>query len=138
MDERTSRMMAATWNQPSVMAGRIMYWIPPRPEVGNQPRCTAKIHISTIPSQKAGKDWPSRAMTFAAESQTLPFMTAAITPMGSAITMLMSRAKPASWRVAGRRCRTRPIAEWPCHFQDCPKSPRTALLRKMKYWVWSG
>ncbi len=25
MDERTSRMMAATWNQPSVIAGRIMY-----------------------------------------------------------------------------------------------------------------
>ena len=50
----------------------------------------------------------------------------------------MARAKPASWRVAGKRCATRPMADSPCHFQESPKSPRTALLRKMKYWVWSG
>ena len=104
-------MTAATWNQPRVMAGRIMYWIPPRPEVGNQPRCTAKIHIRTIPSQKPGKDCPSRATIFAAESQTVPFMTAASTPIGRAIATLISKAKPASWRVAGRRCATRPMAE---------------------------
>ncbi len=108
------------------------------PEVGNHPRCTAKIHISTMPSQKAGSDWPSRAMIFAAESHTVPFMTADSTPIGSAITTLMSSAKPASCRVAGRRCHTRPMAEWPCHFQELPKSPRSALRRKMRYWVESG
>ena len=74
-------------------------------------------------------------MIFAAESQPVPFMTAASTPMGRAMTALMSRAKPASWSVAGRRCHTSPMAEWPCHFQEFPKSPRTALLRKMRYCV---
>src|SRR5215831_4513640 len=113
IEERTSRMMAATWNQPSVMAGRIMYWIPPRPEVGSQPRCTAKIHISTIPSQNPGSDCPSRAMTFAPLSHTVPFLTADRTPMGSAIKALTSSAKPASWSVAGRRSITSPIAEYP-------------------------
>ena len=77
-------------------------------------------------------------MIFAAESQAVPFMTADSTPMGSAITMLMRSAKPASWSVAGRRCHTRPMAEWPCHFQECPKSPWRALPRKMTYWVVSG
>ena len=103
-------MMTATWNHPSVMAGRIMYWIPPRPEVGNQPRLTAKIHISTIPSQKPGNDCPSSAMTFATRSHTVPLYTADPTPMGKAIRMLISSAKPASSRVAGSRSHTRPIA----------------------------
>src|SRR5207253_9734418 len=62
MDERTSRMMAATWNQPSVIAGRIMYWIPPRPDVGNQPRYTATLHINNITSQQTGQHWNQTAM----------------------------------------------------------------------------
>jgi hypothetical protein len=138
MDERSSRMTTATWNQPRVMAGRIMYWIPPRPEVGNHPRCTAKIHISTMPSQNPGRDWPRSAITFAAESQTLSLNTADSTPIGSAMTMLMRRAKPASCSVAGRRCQTSPIAVCPCHFQEWPKSPRTAFERKIAYWVGRG
>ena len=77
-------------------------------------------------------------MTFAAVSQPEPFQTAERMPMGSAIRMLIPRATPASSRVAGRRCHTSPMAEWPGHFHELPKSPRTALLRKMTYWVWSG
>ena len=77
-------------------------------------------------------------MIFAAVSQAVPFLTADRTPMGSAITTLMSRAKPASCSVAGRRCHTSPMAEWPGHFQDVPKSPWSALVRKMTYWVVSG
>jgi hypothetical protein len=77
-------------------------------------------------------------MIFAAVSQAESFMTADRTPMGGAIRMLMKSANPASWRVAGRRCHTRPMADWPCHFQELPKSPRTPLRRKMRYWVCRG
>jgi len=123
IDERTSRMMAATWNQPSVMAGSMRCWSPPRPDDGNQPSHTAKIHISTIPSQNTGRDWPRSATTLAAASQPVSFATAARTPMGTAIRALMSKAKPASSKVAGRRSMTRPMADWPWYFRDCPKSP---------------
>ena len=73
MDERTSRMMTATWNQPSVMAGRMRCWSPPRPEAGSQSSITAKIHISTMPSQKPGSDWPRSAMILAAVSHVAAF-----------------------------------------------------------------
>ena len=74
----------------------------------------------------------------AAESHAEPFQTAEKTPMGSAITMLMRRANPASCSVAGSRCATRPMAEWPGHFHECPKSPWSAFPMKMTYWVCSG
>ena len=111
MDERTSRMMMATWNQPSVMAGSMRCWSPPRPEAGSQPSITAKTHISTIPSQKPGSDWPRSAMIFAAVSMLLPFATAASTPIGRARIALKRSANPASSSVAGRRSATRAMAD---------------------------
>ena len=63
MAERTRRITAATWYQPSASAGRMKCWMPPVPEAGSQPSITAKIQMSTIPSQKLGIDWPISAMT---------------------------------------------------------------------------
>ena len=80
MDERTSRMMAATWNQPRAMAGSIRCFQVPLPEAGSQESSTAKIHISTMPSQNVGSDWPRSAMTLAAVSHLVPLATAASTP----------------------------------------------------------
>ena len=78
---------------------------------------------------------PGGSITFATESQTVPFMTADRTPTGNAMATLMSKANPASWSVAGKRSQTRLMAEWPCHFQEFPKSPWTALPRKIAYWT---
>ena len=84
MEERVRRMKDATENHPIATAGSIMLEMPPRPEVGNHPSCTAKIQMSTMASQKEGSDCPSRATSFPAVSTIVPFFTADITPMGTA------------------------------------------------------
>ena len=54
MPERTSRMIAATWNHPMAMTGMIICSIPPLPEAGSQPNSTDSTHMSISPIQKEG------------------------------------------------------------------------------------
>ena len=74
------------------------------PYVGSQPRPTAKIWISSRPSQKDGIEAPMTLITWTARSSRPPRHTAAITPTGMpTITASVSEA-PASSSVLGN-CR---------------------------------
>ena len=64
MAERVSRTMEAVEYQANVVAGRMIWAIPPRPLVGSQLSFTANIKIDMIPSQKPGMDCPIKANNF--------------------------------------------------------------------------
>ena len=133
MDERTKRINAATWNQPIAMAGRMKLLKPLRPEVGTSSSSTAKIHINTIPNQKAGNDWPNSAIDLPAKSKTLSFFTAERTPIGAASTVATTTATPASMAAAGSRSSTRLMAVRQFHFHDSPRLPVKAFFMKTRY-----
>ncbi len=59
---------------------------------GNQPKVTAIVHISTMPSQNAGRDCPRSAMVPDIRSNTDLLQTALMTSIGMAVTTLIRTA----------------------------------------------
>ena len=87
----------------------------PRCPGGNQPSVTANSRIMQDPSQKLGTASPRLVIQEIAQSTSLRCLTAAITPSGSAIRIVMNSAAMAS-SIVGRRALadqlTRPAACW--------------------------
>ena len=96
--------------------------MPPLPEVGSHPSCTANIHIRISPTANVGADCPRIANILPPVSNQESFFTADITPMGKAISPVISSANAASCTVAGSRSAIS-SATGRSHLNDTPKSP---------------
>ena len=124
IDDRISRISAATRNQPIDMAGRMYELTPWHCEVGTSSSCTAKIHIITSPSQNGGNDCPISAMVLPTQSKIVSFLTADSTPMGMATSSENTMATAANCMVVGNRSSTILMASWSGYLIDSPNSPR--------------
>src|SRR5258708_38054386 len=100
------RVRIAANAEPNVMAGRIRWLGPPRPETGNHPISTEKIRINTGPSAKLGTERPSKVKNDVARSAPLPRRLAENTPAGIAIAIQTINAARDNSRVAGGRGRS--------------------------------
>ena len=130
-------MAAAEPKPASVIAGRIKCSKPPRPLVGSQPSCTAKMKISSSPSQKLGIACPTSANRRASRSGIEPRRSAASIPAGTPTTMIRTKAAMLSCTVAQRRGATSSQAGRSVKIES-PKSSRTTSQRKLPYWTISG
>lgn len=98
-----------------------------KPEAANTGMAMANTSTSTMPSQKAGIDMPSRAMPLASHSSGLPRRTAAMTPAPMPTTTAISRDSAASSSVMGRAWVMESSTGSPVR-AEVPKSPVAALL----------
>ena len=114
-----------------------MYLIPPFPDVGNHPSCTAKIHININPTANVGADCPSIANIFAPLSNHESFFTADNTPIGNAITPVIINANADNCIVAGNFSTIR-SSTGRSHLNDVPKSPVSNRLMYVRYCTCSG
>ena len=132
MAERTSRIFAATKNQPRVIAGRMMPLQSSRPDGGTQPSFTAKKKIIIMPIQKGGADWPTSATTLPILSMIPPRLTDDRMPSGIPTMMEKAKAATPSWKVAIRRSQMMSAASR-FSLMDLPKLPVSMSLRKIPY-----
>ena len=84
--------------------------VAPRPVEGTQPRWTAKIKMSTIPTQNPGSEKPKIEPAIIADDVRDFGRSPANRPSGMPITMASNVAPPAISKVAGIRSRMRLIA----------------------------
>src|SRR5690554_6502003 len=97
MADLVSLVILAVEAVPRVIAGKIIYWIPPiRPEEGNHPSDTEKIKISIIPCQKTGMPTPVSAPIIAILSNQEFGLLAEIIPTGTPTIIAKSTAAPAN------------------------------------------
>ena len=85
------------------MAGRMMCFHDPVPDVGSHPRCTEKMMISMMASQNWGTTMPKTDIPVARLSRIEPRFSAAIIPKGSPATTPMAAESSPSRRLLGKR-----------------------------------
>ena len=101
------------------------------PVAGNQCCQTAKITISSAPTQKAGRLKPMSARASTARPMAPP-RRAENTPRPTPITTLTNSVPMSSDSVTGRRWPIAWATGWSVKI-DCPRSPRTAWPSQFQY-----